>query len=559
MESRVDRKRKKQINNVYENNQKRIYTLGIIFTVFLLGLMSRLFYIQIVKGNDYYARAKNQWFKEIPVGIERGKIYDRNRLLLTNQEEKRYLVIYPEYFIESDENIKMISDITSISPYKLKKGKLTSSRTIKLEIKNDKEELIKKVMSIKGVYPVDYNDRYNKKSIAAHVIGYINKIDNIGEKGIEKMYDEVLKENQICKVEAVVDAQKKIIPGLGYKKQDQSFRENGKNIVTTLDYHIQKIAEEEFEKLHKNGSVVILDVQSGEILAMVSRPNFDQNNVAAYLKSNNKELYNRAVQIGYPPGSIFKIIVTAAALENKINDDDFFCKGYEEIGDTRIKCWSFDKGGHGKLNLEEAFAVSCNAAFIQLGEKIGGEKILSMAKKFGLGSKTNIGLYEEISGSLPSEEYMKGAGIGNISIGQGTLEVTPLQIAKTTAIIANDGVDKGVYLIKEIIDDHGKIIKKKDKNNPQKVISYHTAKRIQTMMEKVVSMGTARNMGLGKTSGKTGSAQAKLQGKDIVHAWFTGFFPSKDPKYVITIVVEDGISGGKSAIPIFKNIKQRIN
>lgn len=557
MESRKDRKRK--TNSVHKDHEKRIYTMAIIFTVFLGALIGRLFFIQIIKGNDYHYRAKNQWFKEIPVGIERGKIYDRNRNLLTNREEKRYLVIYPEYFLSSDENIKIISNITNIPPYELKNSKLTSNRNIKLEIKNDKKELIKKAMNIKGVYPIEYNDRYGKNSIAAHAIGYINKIDNTGEKGIEKMYDKLLKENQICKVNAVVvDAQKKIIPGLGYKRTYEGSNKKGKNIVTTLDEEIQKIAEEEFNKLHKNGSVVVLDAKSGEIVAMVSRPNFDQNNVAAYLESNNKELYNRAIQIGYPPGSIFKIIVTAAALENEINEDHFFCKGYEEIEGIKIKCWRFDKGGHGELNLEQAFAASCNAAFIQLGQKIGGEKIVAMAKKFGLGSKTNLGLYEEIPGRLPSEEYMKGAGIGNISIGQGTLEVTPLQIARATAIIANDGIDRGVHLIKRIIDDDGKLIKKNEKNDPKRVISYDTAKKIQKMMEKVVSEGTAKNKGLGKTCGKTGSAQAKLNGKNIVHAWFVGFFPGNNPKYVIAIVVEDGVSGGKSAVPVFRNIKNRI-
>lgn len=557
MESRKARKRK--INNVHKDYQKRIYTMAIIFSLFLVALIGRLFFIQIIKGNDYHSCAKNQWFKEIPVGIKRGKIYDRNRRLLTNREEKKYLIIYPEYFLPSDENMKIISDITKVSPYELKNRKLTRNRSIKLEIKNDEKEFIKKAMNIKGVYPIEYNNRYGKKSIAAHVIGYINKIDNTGKKGIEKMYDELLKENQIAKVNAVVvDAQKKIIPGLGYKRTYEGSNEKGKNIVTTLDERIQKIAEEELEKLHKNGSVVVLDAKSGEIVAMVSRPNFDQNNVAAYLQSNNKELYNRAIQIGYPPGSIFKIIVTAAALENEIKEDYFFCKGYEEIEGTTIKCWRFDKGGHGELNLEQAFAVSCNAAFIQLGQKVGGEKIVDMAKKFGLGSKTDIGVYEEIPGRLPSEEYMKGAGIGNISIGQGTLEVTPLQIAKATAIIANGGIDKGVYLIKEIIDDDGKLIKKNEKRDPKRVISYDTAKKIQKMMEKVVVEGTARNKGLGKTCGKTGSAQAKSNGKEIVHAWFTGFFPGNDPKYVIAIVVEDGISGGKSAVPIFRNIKNRI-
>ncbi|TCO79084.1 peptidoglycan D,D-transpeptidase FtsI family protein [Marinisporobacter balticus] len=561
---RIDRKKSEQELSISKKNQNRIFVMASIFTFFLFMLIGRLAYIQFVKGNDYAIRAKSQWYKEIPVGIERGKIYDKNMILLTNKKETRCLIIFPETFIASEDNIQIIKDITGIKTIQLKDNKLLSNRPVKLNITNNNEELIKKVTSIKGVFPIDYSDRYDQNPLASHVIGYINKIDNIGEKGIEKMQDPILKENQLYKVGAIVDAQKRMIPGLGYKIIENASPRNKKNVVTTLDYRIQKIAEEEFEKLHKNGSVVILDVKNGEVVAMVSRPDFEPNNVAAYLKSNKKELYNRAVQIGYPPGSIFKIVVAAAALENQMIDmeDHFFCKGYEEIEDIQIKCSSFERGGHGKLNLEEAFALSCNAAFIQLGEKIGGEKIISMAKRFGLGTFTNIGLVEEISGKLPSKDYMKGAGIGNISIGQGTLEVTPLQIAKMTAIIANDGMDKGIYLIKKIVDDQGQLVEKIKRNNAKKVISYANAKKIQLMMEKVVSIGTGKNAKLDAiegVAGKTGSSQAIEEGEQVVHAWFTGYFPIKEPKYVIAVIVEDGGSGGGVAAPLFKKIAQRIN
>lgn len=561
---RVDRKKNEGKSIPSEKNKNRIFTMAIIFTFFLFSLIGRLVYIQFIKGNDYAIRAKSQWYQEIPVGIERGKIYDRNMVLLTNKQVSKCLIIFPEHFIASDQNIQIIKELTGIKTFQVKYNKLDSNRPVKLKIINNNEDLMKKAISTKGVFPIDYSNRYDDNQLAVHAIGYINKIDNIGETGIEKMYDKILKENQLCKVGAVVDAQKRMIPGLGYKTIEKSSPMNKKNVVTTLDHKIQKIAEEEFDKLNKNGSVVILDAKSGEILGMVSRPNFEPNNIARYLKSNEKELYNRAIQIGYPPGSIFKIIVAAAALEDKIIDMDerFFCKGYEKIGNIQIKCSSFDHGGHGELNMEEAFAVSCNAAFIQLGQKIGGEKIISMAKKFGLGALTNLGLTEEIEGKLPSIDYMKGAGIGNISIGQGTLETTPLQIAKMTSIIANDGIDKGVYLIEKIVDDKGNIVEKNRRNSPKRIISYNTSKKIQRMMEKVVSIGTGRNAKLdevGIVAGKTGSSQAIVEGKNVVHAWFTGYFPSKEPKYVITIVVEDSISGGSVAAPLFKKIAQRIN
>lgn len=559
---RVDRKKNKKLG--IDLNKKRIYMIGFFFTLMIVALIGRLYHIQFIKGEEYYHKAKKQWLKEVPRGIARGKIYDRNMKLLTNRNLKKYLVIFPNSFKATDQNIKIIKEATGINSYELKHNKLLSNRVIELEMIKDDEKLMKKIFSMKGVFPIEYSDRYDKEGVATHVIGYINKIDNIGKIGIEKMYDEFLKEGQLCKVGVVVDAQKRIIPGLEYEEIENKIVKDKKNIVTTLDYEIQKIAEKELDRLHKKGSIVIIDVKNGDIVAMVSRPKFEQNNVASYLDNGDKELYNRAIQVAYPPGSIFKIIVAAAALENNLidSDENFFCEGYEEIGNVKIKCSSFKKGGHEELDLERAFALSCNSTFIQLGQRIGGEKLIEMAKKFGLGSLMKIGLEEEIEGTLPTKDYMKGAGIGNISIGQGTLEVTPLQIARMTSIIANDGVDRGVYLAKKIEDEEGHLVETVKRCDGKKIISYETAKKIQRMMEKVVSDGTGKKANFeedGMVAGKTGSSQAVLKDKEVVHAWFTGYFPSENPKYVITVIVEDGGSGGGVAAPLFREIAKKIN
>ncbi|WP_053957083.1 peptidoglycan D,D-transpeptidase FtsI family protein [Inediibacterium massiliense] len=556
MESRIERKKK---NQYMEERRKRIIFIGSISTFLLLALIGRLYYIQMVKGDEYYAAAKKQWTKEIPIGISRGKIYDRNQNLLTNRHKKEYLMVFPKYFVASNPNIEILKKISGNKANVLKDKKILRYEPIKLEIINHNKEFIDQAVHMKGVFPIEYTDRYEKIGLAAHVIGYINTIDNRGEKGIEKVYDEILKENQVSKVAAIVDAQKRRIPGLKYEMINGSSTQ--KNVVTTLDYKIQKLVEEELDKLNKKGSVVVLDSKNGEVLAMASRPNFKQDQVAKYLKSTKQELYNRAVQIAYPPGSIFKIIVAAAFLEENIKEDTFFCKGYEEIDGVQIKCSSFKKGGHGEIHLEDAFAQSCNTAFIQMGQRIGGEKIIDMAKKFGLGAKTEVGLAEEIEGKIPTKDHIKGAGIGNLSIGQGTLEVTPIQMAKMTNIIANGGVDQGISLIQGISNENGDIIKKIEKKPIQRVIAYETAQRIQRMMEKVIEVGTAKRVKLyeiGHVAGKTGSSESSDGGKKVVHAWFTGYFPSHDPKYTITVMIEDGKSGGKVAAPLFKKILEGI-
>ncbi|AOT73329.1 hypothetical protein Gferi_26925 [Geosporobacter ferrireducens] len=527
-------------------------------------LISRLAYIQVLRRDDFYQKATNQWFKEIPIGVARGKIFDRNMKPLTNKQKTQYLVIFPELFQKTEQNLEIIAKLTGVKTYMLRYEKITGLRPVQLKVLDDQVSLLKKAVGIRGVYPVEAEDRYAETGLASHIIGYINKIDNTGHQGLEKNFDEVLKENQDFKIGAIVDAQKRMIPGLGYKIIQENTPDKRKSIVTTLDAAIQQIAEEEFDRSHHKGSVVVLDIQSGDVIAMVSRPNYNQDDVAASLNSNNLELFNRAIQIPYPPGSVFKMVVAAAALENHLISlsDTFFCSGAEEIGDVVIRCSSYERGGHGQINLENAFSLSCNSYFIQLGRLVGGKEILSMAEKMGLGHKTGIELPEEIAGTLPDGDYIKGAGIGNISIGQGTLEVTPLQIARLTAIIANDGVDNGVHLIRHIVDEYGNILEDYSKTNAQRVLSPDTATQLQHMMQKVVAEGTARNSDMTAAidaAGKTGSAEAVSDRKNTVHAWFTGYFPSKNPRYAITVVVEDGGSGGRIAAPTFKNIARRIN
>ena len=547
-------------------NQYRLFLMAIFLTICIFALIGRLAHIQIFKEKEFYAKAAQQWFKEIPVQPARGKIYDRNLLRLTNRSNTSYLMIFPEYFETKDEHLELIKKLTGISINKLKQDYLLSkTQPIQLEIKNYDMNCIRKVLSLKGIFPIDSDQRYDPNGIASHVIGYINKTDNTGAKGIEKQYDHILKENQSQKFGAIVDAQKRIIPGLGYATLHSEDQNQKKNIVTTLDYQIQKIVEDTFDQHYTKGSVIVLDAKTGNVLAMMSRPNYDQSNVAAFLNHTDKELYNRAIQIAYPPGSIFKIVIAAAALENDILDihDKFTCTGYETIGNISIKCSSFKDGGHGTITFEQAFALSCNSAFIQLAQKIGSQKILSMAKDFGFGTLTHIGLQEEVYGKLPSMEYMKGAGIGNIAIGQGTLEATPIQIARMTSIIANDGIDKEIFLVDKIIDDQKNIIEDiRKKSSSKRVISHRTAKKIQQLMNKVIAEGTASNIQLdsiGGAAGKTGSAQAVSNRKETVHAWFTGYFPYENPRYVITIIIENGGSGGSTAAPLFQEICKKID
>lgn len=354
---------------------------------------------------------------------------------------------------------------------------------------------------------------------------------------------------------------KKPISGGGYKLATNEKINQPSNVQLTIDYHIQKIVENIMDEEEKKGAVIVSEVETGNIVAMASRPNFVQEEVDSFLNKKDMELYNKGIQVPYPPGSLFKIVVLLAALEEDpdIINEDFYCGGFEELNDLIIKCNKEE--GHGKLSLKEAFAKSCNSTFIQLGERIGSDKVIAMAKKLGYGEKINIGLMEEVGGNLPEGEERKGPSVGNISIGQGSVEVTPLQVTNMMMILANRGVQKDLSIIKGITTEKGKLVKNFNREGDKKVLSQKHCSILNEYMKEVVLSGTARSMNLediGGACGKTGSAQGILNGKDVTHGWFAGYFPREKPKYVITVFVEDNYAGSKDAIPIFKKISREI-
>lgn len=552
-------KRKDKEKNWKSIREKRLITLFRIISFMLVLLLVRLFYIQIIMGEEYGKRAFEQWFHVVGTVVDRGTIYDRNRRPLTDTVKEDYLIIEPGFNL-NDKNIESISILTGISKEELPSSISEGNKT-ELLIKEYDEKTILEIMRNKGVAIIGRSKRYGDEGLASHVIGYINESKNVGVSGLEKYFDKELGENGEKKVGAILDAQSRVIPGFGYivMKNDNV---TPKNIMTTLDSEIEKICEEELDKNKYIGSIVVLDSKSGDVLAMASRPNFDQDNVGDHLESNDKELYNKAIQISYPPGSVFKIVVAAALLENDIIslEDELVCEGFEMLGSTMIKCNTYESGGHGELTFEQAFAKSCNSAFIQGAQDLGGEKLIEMAKKFGIGEKTGIKIKEEVGGIIPTEDYVKGAGIGNVAIGQGTLEVTPLQVARFTNVIANDGIDVGVGLVKSIIDENGKTLTEFNNREIKRVISSDTSNKIKKMMSMVVKDGTGKRAKLDGTEsyGKTGSAQAVGMDGETVHAWYTGFFLGKKSEYVITVIAEDKRSGGRIATPIFAEIAKKM-
>lgn len=541
--------------------RKRILVLGFFFLFIIIALMPRLFYIQIIKSKEYSKKAVQQRLMSIPLGIERGNIYDKNFIPFTGRKNKKFIIVYPRFIHDINTAISIISKAACL-PEDIVENKI-NSKTEALEFiyNSDKEEyynLIEKG-KLKGVIAVEKKQRYSEGSLCRHIIGYISKTDKKGEMGIEKSMDNYLDGGRNSDVIAVVDSSKNIIPGLGFRKVEITGGANNYNIKLTLDYHIQRFVESIIKENNIDGAVVIMDVKNGEILAMVSHPDFDQNNVQKYINSSGEELINKAVWL-YDLGSVFKTVVAAAAIESKKIDlnQKYLCEGSISVGNSVINCSTHKTHENREITLDEAFALSCNTTFVKIGMELGDETILNMAKKLGLGEKQCYEILEEKSGYIPKP---REEGIGNISIGQGKIQVTPLQVTNMMAIIANNGVRYNPRLVDELVDEEGNIVKKIEKSKPQIVMSPSSAYLLKDMLSKVTIFGTGKSANLdilGGSSGKTGTAQTGINYGKVTHGWFAGYVPSIDPKYAITVFINDGKSGGVTAAPIFREIAEEL-
>ncbi|GAB6087902.1 peptidoglycan D,D-transpeptidase FtsI family protein [Alkaliphilus crotonatoxidans] len=539
----------------------RILILGVVSSLIIMALGVRLFYIQFFKHELYTTEVNKQRSLTIPLSSGRGLIYDRNLIPLTDRTEETVIIVFPQLFTESEENMSFLSEITGISIANLKLRLPQGGYPVEFTPREALDWQDQRIVNTRGLFIINKRKRYDQHHVLSHVIGYISGVDRRGISGLEKSMEEILQGQESRAVAAILDGRKRLLPGEGYRLIDASTKEQ--HVKLTVDYHIQKIIESALDQKHYQGAIVVSEVATGKILAMASRPNFDPNQINQHLNSQGDELYNKAVQMTFPPGSIFKIIVAAAALEDHqvTLEEEFTCTGMETVGNIEIRCNSFEKGGNGTLSFQEAFAKSCNSTFIQVGQRLGANRIMEMARAFGLGQRVDINLVEEEAGYLPQGDQLIGPAIGNISIGQGEIEVTPLQINQLTQIIANDGVKKPLTIVEGIIDGQYRTLQSFDREEEAPFLRAATIKQLQHLMGQVMEYGTGKGVGsqLGAiTAGKTGTAQSSSRGKTVLHAWFSGYYPKENPQYAITIFIQDGQSGGGIAVPLFKEIVEAI-
>jgi cell division protein FtsI/penicillin-binding protein 2 len=524
----------------------------------------KLFNIQAITGQQYSTEAAMQQSRNRIIYRERGDILDRNGISFTGRDTYWKAILQPVTLLNNPNALRIITDVLGFDAAYLKEQLSKDNLPYITNITAAQARAISD-SSLTGISVIDLRKRYNEHTLAAHILGYVDESGAEGLAGIEKAYQNTLKRGGGVYAGILADAGNSYMDEFGYRIWNSMGKER-LNIQLTLDYHLQSIVESTMDRMVDKGAVVLLDILNGDILAISSRPDFNPSNINPSLSDEEQPLFNRALGT-YIPGSIFKMITAAAALENNFSPDVMYnCPGYVDLGGLKMKCTSYDEGGHGNINMVQAFARSCNSYFINLGMEVGRDKILAMADKFGLGRKTgleNEGI-EESAGILPS--YIGNASpaeIGNISIGQGEILVSPIQAANIASVIANGGLLHDVSLIKAIVNSQGEKVRNVSVPKWSRAISKETAAALQGMMLLTVQSGTGKWAdigGHGGSAGKTGSAETGWvkDNRNILHAWFSGYFPVDCPRYALCVFIEDGQSGSSSAAPIFAEISAQI-
>ncbi len=543
---------------------KRFKLIRFVFFLSLVGLCLRLMTISSVSGKQYSLAAASQQTRNRLIYIERGDILDRNGIPMTGREVEWKAILEPASLLSLPGSLRTIADILEVPIHQLTQTLSSDNLPYLVKITPAQAEAIAD-SSLGGISVMDMRIRNGADTLAPHILGYTDQKGQEGLAGLEKAYQETLDRGGGVYAGILADAGNTVMNDFGYRVWNTMGKEK-LDVKLTLDYHIQSIVEEVMGRMVDKGAAVVVDILTGEIYALCSCPDYNPAYINPYLHDENQPLFNRALG-AYTPGSIFKIITAAAALENGISADlSFDCPGYVDFDGTLMKCWSYGSGGHGTVNMAQAFAQSCNSYFIKLGMELGRDKILDMARQFGLGSKTGLYLegIDEPPGEVPSTlGQASDAEIGNLAIGQGNLLVSAVQAANVSAVIANGGILNRLTLVDSIVNQKGERVRNISTPSWKRVISKETAASLQGMMLMTVQSGTgelANIKGYGGSAGKTGSAETGWIKDDraILHAWFSGYFPTNAPRYALCVFIEDGKSGASSAAPVFAEISAKI-
>lgn len=544
----------------------RIRFVFLVSIIILIAIIIKVFYIQVFSYEKLNNLAESLWSRELPIKADRGLIVDRNGEILASNVTTVSLVVVPGQIKEPERVAKDLADILQVD-YKAMLKHVTKSTSIERvhpegrRLSYEVAEVINN-LGYDGVYLLKESKRYYPyETVLAHVLGYVG-IDNQGLSGIELYYDDYLT--------GADGAIKYFSDGKGNKLELTEVYEaptSGITLGLTIDINLQMAIENELDNVISKYSpeqalIMAMNPNTGEILAMASRPTFNSNKYQEY----SKEIINRNLPIWmtYEPGSTFKTITLSAALEEKtINlfEDHFHDSGSINVDGATIHCWK--AGGHGSQTMLEVVENSCNPGFVHIGQTLGVDNLMHYIKAYGFGEKTGVDLNGESSGILFDINKMGPVELATTSFGQG-ISVTPLQQIRAVSAAVNGGTLYKPYIVGKMLESEtNSLIKKFEPTAVRQVISKETSELVRYALESVVANGSGKNAYIEnyRVGGKTGTAQKVQDGKYLDGNYilsFMGFLPADNPELVVYVAVDNpkGVTqfGGVVSAPIAKNV-----
>jgi len=591
---------------------RRILAAALIVLASWLCLSARLFYLQVVEGDRFRISAQKNSVRTHRVHASRGMILDRNGEILVDSRPAFDVRMVPDQAEDIPETLGRLASLlgedaeTVRDRFGRPRG---ASRFQAVLVAHDVDHdaaarVGARLWALPGVItqadPVRF---YRNGPSSAHILGHLGEIssrelksktfqgyrpgDVIGKDGIERLLDRELRGRDGGR-NVLVDAH-----GRELEVLDEIRPQPGRNVILTIDQHLQSIAEAQLEEVGRNGAVVAMDPRTGEILVLASRPSYDPNRFVngidrrewnALMKDPARPLHHRALDATHPPGSTYKVVAALAGLESGVIGPDFrvHCSGSYKMGRRRYRCWK--RGGHGSMSVHQALVQSCDVFFYRVADILestrkGVDELAYYARALGLGAPTGIE-GNEAGGLVPTrawkkkrfkEKWYAGETL-SVAIGQGANQWTPIQLATVYAAIANGGTRYRPTLIKRIESPFGEVLEQRQPEVLGTVpIKRESLEIVREALRGVVHepRGTGSRMrGLAggvEAGGKTGTAQVINMGKDVVdtddlpeqfrdHAWFATFVPAKDPRIVVAVLVEHGGHGGSAAAPLARAV-----
>lgn len=546
--------------------RRRLFLLLCMLCVLFMALVVRLAYVQLGEGAELSAKAEDSWRRNIPYSAKRGEITDRNGNVLAYNVTTPTVMAIPVQVKSPETTAHSLAPLLGMSEDKVLKIITKKESIVRLQpggrkITMEKAQEIRD-LDLPGIVVAEDNKRYYPYGgLAAHILGFTGGY-NQGLAGLEKKYDSELS-GMNGSVSYLSDAGGRLMPGSSEIYMEPR---DGLNLQLTIDKSIQSIIERELDqamaRLNANSALTIaMNPKTGEILGMAARPGFEP---ASY-QEVDPQIYNRNLPIWmtYEPGSTFKIITLAAALEEQkvdLRHDHFFDPGFTKVGGATLRCWK--RGGHGSQTFLQVVENSCNPGFVALGQRLGKETLFKYIKDFGFGSKTGIDLSGEATGILFKLANVGPVELATTSFGQG-VSVTPIQQITAVSAAINGGKLYKPYVAKSWTNpDSGQVVDATEPQFVRQVISEEASKKVREALESVVANGTGGNAFIDgyRVGGKTGTAQKVINGRYSANEHivsFIGFAPADDPQIVVYTAVDNpqGIQfGGVVAAPIVRKI-----